>query len=249
MDLNDLPRWKDRLHDLPHPDLAAWRDDLRARWPELRQRLPDLRTRLPEWRERLPELRDRLPALRRPEPQTETLLVVAGATILATALTAALTWGWRKRVAKRLHDVVPVYDFDAERFGGSWQEYAHITQRGHEPATEAAVFVSAQEDGSLQLARRRYCPLHMRWHTEAHTLHPVRTPDIAAFESDHKGKQFGIVMLDPHYRWALLVGETVDQLWMLVRPDTKLPSRIYNQMLDEARVLGFDTSRIHVLNP
>ena len=240
MDLNDLSRWKDRLHDLPRPDLAA-----------LRSSLPDLgevRSRLPDWREWRDQLPDALPTLRRPQ-QPETLLVVAGATILATALTAALTWRWRKRVAQRLHGVTPVYDFDPARFGGSWQEYAHVTQRGHEPATEAAVFVSSQDDGSLQLARRHYCPTHMRWHTEEHTLHPVRTPDIAAFQSDHKGKQYGIVVLDPHYRWAMLVGDTVDQLWMLVRPDAKLPTRVFNQMLDQARVLGFDTSRIHVLHP
>jgi apolipoprotein D and lipocalin family protein len=191
-----------------------------------------------------------LPALRRRQdnPEMDGLLVVAGATVLATAFTVALTWGWRKRVARRLHDVVPVRDFDPERFGGAWQEWAHITPRGHEAATEAAMFVSAQDDGSLHLARRRYCPEHMRWHTEEQTLRPVRTPDIAAFKSDRKGGLYGIVVLDPHYRWALMVGETVDQLWMLVRPDTRLPTRVFNQMLDEARVLGFDKSRIHVLS-
>ena len=190
----------------------------------------------------------RMPAMRRPEPETETLLVIGAATALATALTVALTWTWRKRVARRLQGVNPVYDFEASRFAGRWQEYAHITQHGHAPATQAAMYVSVSDEGELQLARRRYCPLHQQWHTEERTLRPVRSPDIAAFESDdRKHKQYGIVVLDPHYRWAMVVGSTVDQLWLLVRPDTKLPARVFNQMLAEARDLGFDTGRLNVL--
>ena len=193
--------------------------------------------------------KNHLPAMRRPHSDSETLLVVAAATALATAFSVALTWGWRKRVATRLQNVRPVYDFDAQRFAGSWQEYAHITPHGHEPATEAAMFVSASDDGELQLSRRRYCPLHAQWHTEERSLRPVQSPDVAAFESDdRKHKQYGIVVLDPHYRWAMVVGNTVDQLWLLVRPDSKLPARVFNQMMDEARVLGFDSHRLHLVS-
>lgn len=189
--------------------------------------------------------------LPRPQPES-TLLLVAGVTVLATALTVALTWTTKRRraAAQRLHDVHPVYEFDAAKFAGSWQEYAHITPSGQQPVSDAAMYLRELEGGSLQLSRRRYSPEHQQWHTEERTLNPIRTPDIGAFQSegDGKNRQLGVVVLDPHYRWAMVVGETVDELWLLVRPDTKLPTRVFNQMLSEAQLLGFDTTRVHLLS-
>ena len=53
----------------------------------------------------------------------------------------------------------------------------------------------------------------------------------AAFESDdRKHKQYGIVVLDPHYRWAMVVGSTVDQLWLLVRAKYLVDAVGYHQV-------------------
>ena len=74
----------------------------------------------------------------------------------------------------------------------------------------------------------------------------IGKPTVAALKVSFFGPFYGgynVVALDPAYQWALVVGSSVDSMWILSRKPY-LSDEVRGMLLSKARALGVDEDKI-----
>lgn len=165
-------------------------------------------------------------------------LGVAGAVAGAAALQGCAT--------RLPAGIEPVHHFALDRYLGTWYEIArldHSFERGLEQTTAT---YSLQPDGSVQVVNRGFDPRAGRWKQATGKARFVQGPDVAHLKVSFFGPfygAYGVFVLDPQYRYALVSGADRSYLWVLSRTPT-LPAGELDLLLLQARAAGFDTDRL-----
>ena len=142
--------------------------------------------------------------------------------------------------------LTPVSGFDGQRYLGTWYEIArldHSFERGLEQVT---AHYSLNPDGSIRVINRGYDPQQHEWRQAEGTAKFVARPDVGHLKVSFFGPFYGgynILLLDADYQYALVSGPNRDYLWLLARTPT-LASTTYDQVLVQARQMGFDTQQL-----
>ncbi len=142
---------------------------------------------------------------------------------------------------------VQVVDFDVDRYAGHWYELARIDHRFEKGLVRTGAHYSRNADGTIEVVNRGFDPARQRWKESVGKARFTGEPTQAALKVSFFGPFYGgynVVALDPQYRWAMVVGSSLDYFWILSRTPT-LPENIKNQLLARARALGVDESRVH----
>lgn len=142
--------------------------------------------------------------------------------------------------------IQPVSDFDLQRYSGKWFEIArmdHVFERG---MNDVSAVYTPKADGSVTVLNRGFKEEAGAWkQAEGRALFngDVQTASLrVSFFGPFYGG-YHVVELDPNYRWAMIVGNDRDYLWILAR-EKVLPEAVKVQLLNKARSLGFATDKL-----
>lgn len=189
------------------------------------------------------DLRSRLDNARLPASARRTGSAVAVA--VSAGAIAYLAW-MALRSPARPASVQPVGNFDISRYLGRWYEVARIDQRFEKGLVRTRAEYSLAPNGSVQVVNRGFDPRRNRWQEARGKAQFVGSSDEAALKVSFFGPFYGgynVVALDEQYRWAMVIGSSLDDFWILSRTPV-LPTGVRQHLLAQAQQIGVDLDRI-----
>lgn len=169
-------------------------------------------------------------------------VLLGSALVAAGVASAVVLWNTRRTIPKR---AVAVNPFDLDRFLGRWYEIARLDYRYERTVRNTTVNYSLNEDGTIRVVnrgydyskRKRVITIGKAWFTGIAEEAKMKL-------SYFKGLSFGynVIDIDPDYKYALVIGENLQRLWLLSR-ETTIPESIRHAFLHKARTIGFDISK------
>ena len=149
------------------------------------------------------------------------------------------------------HAVVPVQNFDIQRYLGTWYEIArldHSFERGLEKVTAD---YSLREDGGVQVINRGFLRSENRWKEAEGKAFFVGEPSEGYLKVSFFGPFYGsyvIFDLDKeNYHYAFVSGPDTSYLWLLSRSPT-VKDEVRDAFVSKAKGLGFATEKLIYVN-
>ncbi len=165
--------------------------------------------------------------------------------ILAGGAALAVGWYFAQRVSTPA-EVLPVEDFEAERYLGHWYEIARIDYLFERGLTSCTADYDLNPDGSLSVFNQGFNPKTGEWKSAKAVAKFVGDPSIASlkvsfFRPFYAG--YHVVHVDADYQHAVVVGDGSKYCWVLSRsPD--VDEKLYAGLLSVAAANGVDISRM-----
>ena len=143
--------------------------------------------------------------------------------------------------------VRPVTSFDINRYLGQWYEIARLDHSFERGMSDVSATYQLQDDGSVKVINRGYDTQRQAWKEAIGRAVFIGDSHTASLKVSFFGPFYGgyhVIALDQQsYRWALVAGPDRDYLWILAR-DKTLPADIREQLVSQARGLGFATDQL-----
>ena len=140
--------------------------------------------------------------------------------------------------------VRPVTSFDINRYLGQWYEIARLDHSFERGMSDVSATYQLQDDGSVKVINRGYDAQRQAWKEAIGRALFIGDSGTASLKVSFFGPFYGgyhVIALDQQdYRWALVSGPDRGYLWILAR-DKTLPADIREQLVSQARALGFAT--------
>jgi apolipoprotein D and lipocalin family protein len=141
----------------------------------------------------------------------------------------------------------PVTSFDINRYLGQWYEIARLDHSFESGMSDVNATYQLQDDGSVKVINRGYDTQRQAWKEAIGRALFVGDSSTASLKVSFFGPFYGgyhVIALDQqNYRWSLVAGPDRDYLWILSR-DKTLPAEVREQLLSQARALGFATDKL-----
>lgn len=105
---------------------------------------------------------------------------------------------------------------------------------------------SFNSDGSIKVVNRGYNYKSSKWKQSIGKAKFVGDKDeaklkVSFFGSFYSG--YNVIALDPDYKYAVIAGKDLNYLWLLSREKT-MPENVKKDYLQQAKALGYDTSKL-----
>lgn len=142
--------------------------------------------------------------------------------------------------------LTPVSGFDGQRYLGTWYEIARLDHSFEHGLERVTAHYSLDPDGSIRVINRGYDPAQQKWQQAEGIAKFVSSPDVGHLKVSFFGPFYGgynVLLLDADYQYALVSGPNRDYLWLLARTPTLGPAT-YDQIIEQARQMGFDTQQL-----
>lgn len=143
--------------------------------------------------------------------------------------------------------VTPVSPFEINRYLGKWYEIARLDHSFERGMSDVSATYQLQEDGSVKVINRGYDTQRQAWKEALGRALFIGDSNTASLKVSFFGPFYGgyhVVALDQKdYRWSLVSGPDRDYLWLLAR-DKQLPAEVREQLVSQARALGFATDKL-----
>ena len=150
------------------------------------------------------------------------------------------------RTPRTPEGVQPVSGFDVDRYTGQRHEAARIENSFERGLTQATATYSRNADNTIKVVNRGYDPVRKQWKEAEGRAEFVDSPDRAALKVSFFGPFYGgynVVALDENYQWAMVVGSTTEDVWVLSRTPT-LPWHVREHLMQRAQALGVDVRKL-----
>lgn len=143
--------------------------------------------------------------------------------------------------------VAPVTGFELDRYLGKWYEIARLDHSFERGLSDVSATYTPREDGGVKVLNRGYDDRAGVWKQAEGRAYFLGEPSVGSLKVSFFGPFYGgyhIVALDrANYSYAMISGPSRDYLWILAR-DRTLPPPILNDLLEQARALGFATDSL-----
>lgn len=142
--------------------------------------------------------------------------------------------------------VQPVTGFEVQRYLGKWYEIARLDHPFERGLEQVSAEYSLRPDGDIRVLNRGFNTAKQQWSAVEGRAKFVSSPDVAQLKVSFFGPFYGgynIVELDPEYRYALVVGNNRDYLWILAR-EPQLAAEVQAKLVAKAQSLGFATDKL-----
>ena len=143
--------------------------------------------------------------------------------------------------------VMPVKDFELNRYLGKWYEIArldHSFERGLENVTAE---YAMRKDGGVSVLNRGYSPDNKKWKEASGKAYFVDKPSVGYLKVSFFGPFYGsylVFELDKKdYQYAFVSGPDTSYLWLLARTPT-VPREVMDKFKQKSEELGFDTGKL-----
>lgn len=147
----------------------------------------------------------------------------------------------------RPDNIVPVSNFDTTRYLGKWYEIARLDHSFERGLSHVTADYSLRQDGGLKVLNRGYKDVDVVWKDAEGKAYFVDKKDVAYLKVSFFGPFYGsyiVFDLDQHnYSYSMISGPDKSYLWLLSRTPTMDPA-VQQRMIEKARGLGFDTSKL-----
>jgi apolipoprotein D and lipocalin family protein len=166
---------------------------------------------------------------------------IIGAAIVATVAIIALRP--RKTIPKGAAAVRP---FDQKKYLGKWHEIARMDYYWEKHMNNVTATYSLNEDGSVKVDNRGYDYKAKQWKESIGKAKPAGKADEAKLKVSFFGPfyaGYNVIAIDKDYKYALVVGESLDYLWLLSR-ETTMPEAIRQNYLKLAEAIGYKTAKL-----
>lgn len=138
--------------------------------------------------------------------------------------------------------VTAVSGFDVDRYLGTWYEIARLDHPFERGLSEITATYQLREGGGIRVLNRGYDAERGEWREALGKAFFVGEPTSGMLKVSFFGPFYGgynVIALDKAgYEWAMVAGPDRSYLWILSR-SPQLPAPVYQQLLEEARSLGF----------
>ena len=146
--------------------------------------------------------------------------------------------------------VSAVTPFDINRYLGRWYEIARLDHGFERGLSDVSATYALQRDGSVQVINRGYDTRRNEWRQVVGRARFIGDTNRGSLKVSFFGPFYGgyhVAALDAQdYRWAIVVGPTLDYFWLLAR-DRHMPATAREQLLLQAKQLGVDTAKVIVV--
>jgi len=141
----------------------------------------------------------------------------------------------------------PVTSFEINRYLGQWYEIARLDHSFERGMSDVNATYQLQDDGSVKVINRGYDTQRQAWKEAIGRALFIGDSSTGSLKVSFFGPFYGgyhVIALDQqNYRWSLVAGPDRDYLWILAR-DKTLPAEVREQLLSQARALGFATDKL-----
>lgn len=140
-----------------------------------------------------------------------------------------------------------VTPFDVKRYEGQWYEIARLDHSFERGLSDVTANYRVQPDGSVEVINRGYDGKKAEWRDATGRALFIGAANTGSLKVSFFGPFYGgyhVVALDQqNYRWAMVMGPSLDYLWILAR-EKQLPGDIREQLANHAKSLGIDTGKL-----
>jgi apolipoprotein D and lipocalin family protein len=144
----------------------------------------------------------------------------------------------------------PVEDFRLERYLGKWYEIARLDHSFERGLSRVTAEYSLRDDGGVRVLNRGYSEKEKEWKEAEGKAYFVDRTDRGHLKVSFFGPFYGsyvVFELDrENYQYALVSGPDESYLWILAR-HPKIPQSLKDALIAKAATLGFDTSKLIVV--
>lgn len=142
--------------------------------------------------------------------------------------------------------IVPVTNFQAERYLGTWYEIARLDFYFEKGMSQVTANYSLRDDGGINVLNRGYLAENGHWREAEGKAYFVEDKNTAYLKVSFWGPFYSsyiVFDLDEHYQYALVTSSSKSNLWLLARTPT-ISGEVKASMLAKAAALGFDTNKL-----
>ncbi len=139
-----------------------------------------------------------------------------------------------------------VSPFQKDRYLGKWYEIARMDFKFEKNLDNVTANYSVNADGTIRVDNQGYNYLTKEWKQSVGKAKFVSNPEIARLKVSFFGPfyaGYNVIAIDPNYKYAMVVGNNLDYLWLLSR-EKNLPEDIKTAYLKQAKDLGFDVGKL-----
>ena len=150
----------------------------------------------------------------------------------------------------KVKGAVGVSNFDVNKYLGKWYELARYDSWFEKDMDKTQAFYSLNEDGTVRVENSGYEVTKGKWKTSVGKAKFRGAKNIGELKVSFFGPFYGdytILALDSEYKYSLVVGSSLDYLWILSRTKT-IPEDVKQHFLTLAKGYGFNTSALYWVN-
>lgn len=143
-------------------------------------------------------------------------------------------------------DVVPVSNFEADRYLGKWYEIARIENRFEKGLSQVTAEYSRREDGGIKVVNRGFEAEDNEWDVASGKAFFVSDSDIGHLKVSFFGPFYGpyvVFELDPDYRYSFVTNHNKKYLWFLSRTP-EVPEDVKARFMNRINEMGFKTDKL-----
>jgi len=148
-------------------------------------------------------------------------------------------------------NVVPVTEFDGERYLGTWYEIARLDHRFERGLSNVTATYTPRADGGLVVENRGYSEKKAEWQDATGKAYFVGDKTTGHLKVSFFGPFYGsyaVFELDKeNYQYAFVSGNTTKYLWLLSRTP-EVSAEVLDRFKSKAAALGFDTGALIMVN-
>ena len=139
-----------------------------------------------------------------------------------------------------------VQNFKSDQYLGKWYEIARYDYRFEKNMDQVTATYSMKENGNIKVENRGYDYVKNKWKGSEGEAKFVKDPSIAEMKVSFFKPiwaSYNVIDIDEDYKYALVVGNNTDYLWILSREKT-IPDSYKERFLSKAKSLGFKTENL-----
>lgn len=134
-----------------------------------------------------------------------------------------------------------VQNFDVKKYAGKWYEIARLDFKWEEGLSQVTAEYTLNEDGSIKVDNKGFHAEDNEWRQSNGKAKFVNEANEGALKVSFFGpfySGYNVVKIDPAYKYALVFGESLDNMWILSR-EKSVPEEIKNDYLNFAKKSGY----------
>ena len=140
-----------------------------------------------------------------------------------------------------------ICDLDLKRYLGNWYEIGRLPLRSERGLRNITAVYNLKKNGDIEVVNSGYKDGKKKsirvsaWVADENCSGSLRVSFFWPFKSE-----YNVIKVDNEYRYAVVMGDTKDNLWILSRTP-KMESRAYGEIIDFLYDKKFDIGKI--INP
>jgi apolipoprotein D and lipocalin family protein len=137
-------------------------------------------------------------------------------------------------------------NFEPDRYLGQWYEIARFDFKYEKDLKNVTAHYSRRDDGKIKVLNKGYNYVKQEWTQAEGKAKFAGSPSEAALKVSFFGPfyaEYNVVMMQPDYEAALILGESKKYMWLLSRNKT-LPEETKQAFLSFARAQGFPVENL-----